>query len=132
MQDYFTSGMSEEELKTVSVLGLAHIGDAVYELLVRTWLCTNGKHTAKGLHSMTVAYVCAKAQAEAAKTLLPLLTEDEGAVYRRGKNAKVNSVPKNADITDYHAATGLEAVFGYLYLKGALGRINELFDAIIN
>lgn len=130
MTDYLSSDMTDEQLKTVSVLGLAHIGDAVYELLVRTWLCRNGKHTSRGLHSTTVRYVCASAQARAVSTLLPLLNESELAVFRRGKNAKVNTVPKNADIGDYHAATGLEALFGHLYLKGETARINELFEAI--
>ena len=79
------------------------------------------------LHKKTVAIVNAPAQAEAAERLLPLLDEDEMYVYKRGRNAKVNSVPHKADIAQYHAATGLEALFGWLYLQGKTQRINELY-----
>lgn len=130
MKDYFTIHMTGEELQNVSVLALAHIGDAVYELLVRSWLCAGGKCTAKVLHKTSVSYVRAPAQAQAMERLLPQLTEDEHALYKRGRNAKVNSVPKNAEISDYHAATGLETLFGYLYLKGDTERINQLFAFI--
>ncbi len=131
MTDYFDIELSDGELQGMSTLGLAHIGDGVYELLVRTRLCADGTHTSKNLHKETVGYVCAAFQARAAKKIAPMLTEQEQAVFRRGKNAKVNSVPKNADIADYHAATGLEALFGYLWLKGSKGRVNELFAAIM-
>ena len=83
------------------------------------------------MHRMTVAFVRAEAQAEAAAKLLPVLTTEEASVYKRGRNAKVNSVPHNADIGQYHAATGLEALFGWLYLLGRTERINELFNIII-
>ena len=131
MKDYFNTILTKERLQGVSVLGLAHIGDGVYELLVRTWLCANGKSTSKGLHRETVSYVAAPAQAKAAAKLLDKLTEEELTAYKRGRNAKVNSVPKNADISDYHSATGLEALFGYLYLKGEKDRLNELFALIV-
>ena len=131
MTNYFETVLTEGQLKSMSVLGLAHIGDAVYELLVRTWLCAHGKTTSKGLHFETVSYVRAPAQARAAVKIMDILAEEELAVFRRGRNAKVNSVPKNADIADYHAATGLETLFGYLYLKGAKERINVLFAAIV-
>lgn len=130
MTDLFHVAMTDEELKAVSVLGLAHIGDAVYDLLTRTRLCMNGKCTSKTLHRETVTRVCAPAQAKAVLKIADSLDEEEAAVFRRGRNAKVNSVPKNAAIADYHAATGLEALFGYLYLKGRCERINELFDII--
>lgn len=130
MTDYFDIKLSGEQLQTMSVLALAHIGDAVYELLVRTWLCSRGKNTSKGLHAETVAYVRAPAQAKAAEKLLNMLSDDELAAYRRGRNAKVNSIPKNAENSEYHAATGLETLFGYLYLKGEKERINELFSVI--
>lgn len=130
MSDLFHVSMTDEELSTVSVLGLAHIGDGVYELLTRTMLCTNGTATSKSLHRATVERVCAPAQARAAEKIHELLSDEEKAVYRRGRNAKVNSVPKNASISDYHAATGLETLFGYLYLKERKDRINELFDII--
>ncbi|MDR1132007.1 MAG: ribonuclease III [Oscillospiraceae bacterium] len=131
MKDHFDIRMESGALGNVSVLGLAHIGDAVYELLVRTWLCETGKTTSAGLHRATVARVRAQAQAKAAEKLLPGLTEAELAVYRRGRNAKVHSVPKNAGLSEYHAATGLEALFGWLYLKGGKRRINELFSRIM-
>lgn len=131
MKDYFSINMSGEELQNVSVLGLAHIGDAVFELLVRSFLCANGKSTAKGLHQMTVSFVRAPAQAKAMERLLPELSEAERLVYKRGRNAKVNSVPKNAAISDYHSATGLEALFGYLYLEGDTDRINTLFSLVM-
>lgn len=130
MTDYLFTRLSEERLQGISVLGFAHIGDAVYELLVRTWLCANGKTTSKGLHRETVTRVCAQAQARAAQRLFKELTEQEHAIYKRGRNAKVNSAPKNADISEYHAATGLETLFGYLYLKGETDRISELFGII--
>lgn len=131
MTDYLNTTLCEDELKTMSVLGLAHIGDAVYELLWRSWLCAHGKTTSKGLHKETVSRVCAVSQSKAMCTLTGHLSESELAVYKRGRNAKVNSVPKHANISDYHAATGLEALFGYLYLHGETGRINELFDIIV-
>ncbi len=130
MKDCFDFQLTEEGLGGMSVLGLAHIGDAVYELLVRSWLCASGKTTSKGLHKETVSRVRAPAQAAAMQRLLPLLDETELAMYKRGRNAKVNSVPKHAEISDYHAATGLESLFGYLYLKGEKERISVLFSEI--
>ncbi len=131
MKDYFNTILTNEQLQNMSVLGLAHIGDAVYELLIRTWLCANGKTTSKGLHFETVSYVKAPAQAKAVNKILDNLTDEELSVYKRGRNAKVNSVPKNADISEYHSATGLETLFGFLYLKGEKDRISELFDMIV-
>lgn len=125
--DYFRPNMSATEANAVSMLGLAHIGDGVYELLTRTMLCAKG-HTAVGdLHRRTVAVVNAPAQAAAAERILPMLTAEETAVYKRGRNTKVNSIPQKADISQYHAATGLEALFGWLYLQGRTERINELY-----
>ena len=121
--------MDEKQVGAMSMLGLAHIGDAVYELLTRTRLCGLGVTKVSELHRMTVATVNAPAQAEAAQRILPQLTEEEAAIYRRGRNTKVNSVPQKADIAQYHAATGLEALFGWLYLLGRLDRIGELYAA---
>lgn len=129
--DYFKPGMSLPEVNRISMLGLAHIGDGVYELLIRTMLCSQGHNAVQQLHRMTVSYVKAPAQAKAAEKIQPLLTEEEHAVYKRGRNTRVNSVPQNADIGQYHAATGLEALFGWLYLLGRRDRINELFSAIV-
>jgi len=131
MQDYFAPSMARDELQAVSSLGLAHIGDAVYELLVRSWLCVHGKATSRGLHRAAVAYVKAPAQAAAMERVLPLLTEEELDVQRRARNAKVNTIPQNASRGEYMRATALEALFGYLYLTGRKDRINELFAAIM-
>ena len=120
------------DLNGISVLGLAHIGDAVFELMVRTWLCTQGLTTAKRLHSETVAHVSARAQAAAAERLLPRLSEEERAIYRRGRNAHVNSIPQGTTHEEYHIATGIETLFGHLYLKAQTTRIGELFKLIID
>ena len=122
--------MSIQEVQRISMLGLAHVGDGVYELLTRTELCRQGHTDVQELHRLTVARVRAEAQARAAEKLLPLLTEEELALYKRGRNTHVNSVPHNAQLADYHAATGLEALFGWLYLLGRLDRIDELFSVI--
>ena len=112
--------------------GLAHVGDAVYELMVRTWLCANGTSKAKNLHNRAVSYVSAKAQAIAADKISHELSKEESAVYKRGRNAHVtSSVPKGSTHEEYHAATGIEALFGYLYLSGKTERLNELFRSII-
>ena len=126
----FFPEMPVQDVNKISMLGLAHVGDAVYELLYRSKLCTDGHTAVAEMHRMTVAFVRAEAQAEAAAKLLPVLTTEEASVYKRGRNAKVNSVPHNADIGQYHAATGLEALFGWLYLQGRTERINELFNII--
>lgn len=126
----FFPEMPVQDVNKISMLGLAHVGDAVYDLLYRSKLCTDGHTAVAEMHRMTVAFVRAEAQAEAAAKLLPVLTTAEASVYKRGRNAKVNSVPHNADIGQYHAATGLEALFGWLYLLGRTERINELFNII--
>lgn len=121
-----------ESLDSLSTLALAYIGDCVYELLVRTHYVSEGHNHSLELHRLTVSTVNAVSQAKAAGKILPCLNEDELAVYKRGRNAKVNSVPKNASVGDYHAATGLEALFGSLYLHGRQERIEELFALIIS
>ena len=123
--------MSLQEVKSISMLGLAHVGDGVYELLNRSQLCREGHTDVQTLHRLTMARVRAEAQAKAAAHILPLLTEEELSIYRRGRNTHVNSVPHHAQLADYHAATGLEALFGWLYLLGRLERIDALFAAIM-
>ena len=132
MIDYLNTRLNVEELHGISALGLAHVGDAVYELMVRAWLCAHGTVTAKRLHKATVQYVSAAAQAAAAAGLAPELTSEEQAVFKRGRNSHVNSVPRGATYEQYHLATGLETLIGYLYLKGETARLNELFGLIIN
>ena len=129
--DYFSPQMSLNEVNSISMFGLAHIGDGVYELLVRTMLCTQGHSAVQQLHKLTVAQVNAPAQAAAVKKILPGLSDEELAVYKRGRNAKVNSIPQKASEAEYHAATGLEALFGWLYLRGRRDRISELFAMIM-
>lgn len=129
--DYFLPEMSEKDVNKISMLGLAHIGDAVYELLTRSMLCAQGHSAVRDLHKLTVSRVNAAFQARAAEKLLPMLQAEELAIYKRGRNAHVNSVPHNADIGQYHAATGLEALFGWLYLQGRRDRIGQLFSEII-
>jgi ribonuclease-3 family protein len=131
MNDYFTIQLNETDANTRNVLALAHMGDAVYELLCRGWLCSQEMETIGNLHRATVAMVKAPAQAAAVKKLLPRLTERELAVYRRGRNANVHQIPKNARRGEYAQATALEALFGWLYLQGKTGRIEELFSAIL-
>ena len=127
MTDYFQLNMSPDGLRAISTLGLAHLGDGVFELMVRSWLCLHGKATSKGLHRATVRYVAAPAQAKAVEKILPLLTEEEGDVFRRGRNTSPHGVPQNASRVDYQAATGLEALFGWLWLQGRRERLNQLF-----
>ena len=127
MENYFDITMTDDQLRAISSIGLAHMGDAVFEILVRTWLCGHGKATGKGLHQATIALVRAESQAEKAERILPLLTEEEAAVFRRGRNAQVHSVPPHASRAQYGEATALEALLGWLWLKGRKARINELF-----
>lgn len=127
MTDYFHLNATQETVNGISNLGLAHLGDAVYELMVRSWLCLHGKATAKGLHRAAVHYVAAPAQAQRVKNILPMLTEEEQAVFRRGRNASPHSIPQNASREEYATATALEALFGWLYLNGENDRLNELF-----
>ena len=107
------------------------MGECVFELLCRGYLFARGETTVDRLHRDTIAMVKATAQAKFVDRLLPLLTEGELAYYRRGKNAHVHAVPKSATPAEYAKATGLEALFGALYLAGQTARINELFKAVM-
>ena len=131
MTDYFHLNLERDALLSLSSLGLAHLGDGVFEVMVRSWLILRGKARAKDLHRATVRYVAAPAQAAAVERLLPLLTPEEADVYRRGRNTAPHSVPKAASRAQYQAATGLEALFGWLYLQGRTERLNELFEVIM-
>lgn len=125
--DYFHLSVGQNTVDQISSLGLAHLGDAVYELMVRSWLCLHGKATNKGLHKAAVALVSAPAQAQRCQKILPLLTEEEQDVFRRGRNSHTAAVPKGASVGQYHTATALEALFGWLYLRGDTERLNQLF-----
>ena len=131
MTDYLHIQLPPDLIRGISSIGLAHMGDAVYELLVRTWLCAHGKATGKGLHRATVALVCAPKQAELAQRILPLLTEEEQAVFRRGRNANVHSIPAHASRAQYQQATALEALLGWLHLSGRHDRVEQLFAVMM-
>ncbi len=120
--------MEDGKEKQFSPLGLAYIGDAVYEIIVRTMVLSKGNAPVNKLHKQSKEYVNAKAQAELYHQIAAYLTEEEQAIFRRGRNAKSFTTPKNMEIGDYRHATGLEALFGYLYLKGQMERILYLFE----
>ena len=129
--NYLNPVLDKQDILPVSSLGLAYIGDGVYELLVRTWLLSNAHTSAPDLHRLAVSLVNAPAQAEAFSVIEPVLKEEELAVFKRGRNARVNHIPQHASVAEYHTATGLEALFGWLYLHGEQERIQELFSLII-
>lgn len=131
MENYFQMNLPRQEIDAISNLGLAHIGDGVWELLCRSYLCARGEKTVEQLHRDTVALVRASSQAEKIQRIVPLLTEEELAYYRRGKNAHVHAVPKSSNPKEYALATGCEALFGALYLGGRVERINELFTSMM-
>lgn len=122
--------LSKEDIAMLSPLQLAYIGDAVYELLVRTYLLKENIPVKK-LHNTTINYVKAKAQAQAIHALDEKLSYEEKRLVKKGRNAKSKSMPKNADMLDYKYATGLETLFGYLYLNRDDMRIKELFEEVI-
>ena len=132
MENYFEMNMTQQEIKAISNLGLAHIGDGVFELLCRSYLCAKGGKNVGNLHRDTINMVKATSQAKHMDKLIPHLTEEELAYYRRGKNSHVHAVPKSASPAEYAKATGLEALFGALYLSGQTARLNELFKILID
>ena len=131
MENYFQMHLDPKQVGAISNLGLAHIGDGVFELLTRAWLCGHNRLTVNRMHQDTVSLVKATSQAKFVDKLLPRLTEEEKAFYRRGKNSHVHAVPKSCTPAEYAKATGLEALFGALYLLGETDRINELFVTVM-
>jgi len=131
MENYFNMNLTKLEIDAISNLGLAHMGDCVFEILCRGYLCARGGKNVGNLHRDTIHMVKASSQAKFVDKLLPLLTEDELAYYRRGKNAHVHAVPKSCTPAEYAKATGLEALFGALYLAGQTERLNDLFKAVM-
>ena len=131
MTDYFHLNADRDTLMNLSSLGLAHLGDSVYEVMVRSWLCLHGKARAADLHKATVKYVAAPAQARMTQAILPLLTEEEQAVFRRGRNANVHSIPTHASRAQYQQATALEALLGWLHLSGRHDRVEQLFAVMM-
>ncbi len=120
------------DVSSLSPLTLAFVGDTVFDLLTRCELVCEANRPVNALHNMASKRVCAVAQAEAVKKIMPLLTEDETAVFKRGRNAHVGSKAKNASSSDYHYATGLESLFGWLWLKDETDRIRYLYSEITN
>lgn len=120
IEEYF--GESKLKPEQYSALGLAYIGDAIYDLIIRTLVMNLGNGKVKNFHRITSGIVNAESQAKLILEILPELTEEEEAVYRRGRNTKSATSAKNASITDYRVATGFEAVLGYLYLKHDMNR----------
>ena len=131
MENYFQMNFTARQVKEISNLGLAHIGDGAYELMCRAYLCAKGDQTVLKLHRDTVELVKAPTQAKFADKLKPYLTEEELSFFRRGKNAHTHAAPKAASRQEYAKATGLECLFGALYLQGKTDRLNELFQIIM-
>lgn len=127
MENLFQMNFTREQVNGISNLGLAHIGDGVYELMVRSYLCSKGNQTVKTLHRDSIRMVNASTQAAVVGKLLPELTEEEMGYFRRGKNSHTHAAPKAATPQEYALATGLETLFGALYLYGRIDRLNQLF-----
>ena len=123
--------MTQAQVDAISNLGLAHMGDCVYEILCRAYLCAKGGKKVDVLHKQTIHMVKATSQAKFADKMLPILTEEELAYYRRGKNAHVHAVPKSATPAEYSKATGVETLFGVLFLLGRKERANEIFNYVM-
>ena len=132
MENLFEIEMTPAQVNAISNLGLALVGDGVYELLVRSWLCAQGGKAVGKLHKDAVALVKAPTQAKFAQKLQPVLTEEEADFLRRGKNTHTHSAPKSATAKEYALATGLETLFGALYLLGRRDRLNELFHYLMS
>ena len=132
MAEYLHPHLSDDQRRTLSSLALAHVGDSVYEVMVRTYLATHGAYSSKALHRATVERVSASAQAKAADKLLPELNEEEQAVFRRGRNANPRTIPKSCTREEYGKATALETLWGDLFLQGRQDRLEELFRLLFD
>ena len=131
MEDLLHLEFSKNQINALSSLALAHVGDGVYELMCRSYLCCQGDHTVKNLHKDSVQLVKAPTQAAFADKIKPFLSEEETDFFRRGKNAHTHAAPKSASRAEYAKATGLETLFGALYLLGRTDRLQELFDVMM-
>ena len=129
--ELFREQYDEDALRALPTLLLAHVGDGVYELLARTAVAARGPCRVDDAHRQTVALVAAPAQAKAMEALLPQLTPEERSAFLRGRNAKPHSMPRHCSIREYAYATGLEALFGCLYLSGRTQRLQELWQAVL-
>ncbi len=124
--------VSHSKADEISPLTLAFVGDGVYDLLVREYLVRQANRSVGELNKIKVSLVNCKSQAEFAKEILPKLSDRELSVYKRGRNAAPKCTPKNGSVADYHSATGLEALFGYLYLNNQRQRAYDIFEMIIH
>lgn len=122
--------LSEGEAKQMNPVVLAFVGDAVYSLFVRKWLCLTTDYKTGDLQKLTSSIVSAHAQSGALETLLPILTEEETEIFHRGRNAKKGTKSKNASVSEYNRSTGFEAVIGYLSLTGQKERLQEIFNLL--
>lgn len=127
-----TWNLPDTDIKSYSGLTLAYIGDAIFDLVIRTYVVEHGNAPVNKLHKQVIKLVQASAQAQLYHTIQDMLTDEEQAVYKRGRNAKSFTSAKNADIVEYRTATGLEALIGYLYLTGQTDRMLELIYPVIN
>ena len=131
MENFFEMNMTKAQVDAISNLGLAHMGDCVYEILCRAYLCARGGKKVDQLHKETINMVKATAQAKFADKMIGLLSEEELAYYRRGKISHVHAVPKSATPAEYAKATGVETLFGALFLLGRKDRANEIFNLVM-
>lgn len=127
-----TAGEMSHKANSYSPLALAYIGDGVYEIFIRTYVMNKGNRPVNKMHKASRELVRASSQAKLYFLIEGMLTEEEDAVLRRGRNAKSVSIPKNGNVTEYRHATGLEALIGYLYIEGKVDRIKELIDTGLN
>lgn len=124
-------GGGEADLRTYSPLTFAYIGDAVFELIVRTVIVEQGQRPTNSLHKHTTKIVCAEMQAKLIEAVYDTLSEEEKNIYRRGRNTKSNSAAKNASLSDYRKATGFEALCGYLFLRNDMERVIEIVKSAL-
>lgn len=124
--------IGEIDIRQYSPLALAYMGDCIFDLCVRTFLLRQANMPVNKLHQKSKALVNAKSQSKMYKYLLEIVSEKERSILKRGRNAKSYSIAKNSTISEYKNATGIETLFGYLYLNGDYERITELFDICLN
>lgn len=130
LSDYIK--LEENEIRQLNPLIWAYIGDAVYEVYIRSFIITNGRKTSKDLHKESINFVKAGAQSDYLEVIINELTEDEQYIVKRTRNTKSNHVPKNADVIDYRRATALEGLIGYLYLTKNFSRLDEIMHIILS
>lgn len=130
LSDYIE--LEENEIRQLNPLIWAYIGDAVYEVYIRSFIISNGRKTNKDLHKESIKFVKAGAQSDFLELIMPELTEDEQYIVRRSRNTKSSHIPKNADVIDYRRATALEGLVGYLYLTKNFSRLDEIMQLVLN